>query len=112
VGCLPRLHVHGIQWRIVEQLFREQQHRYYGGIALPVLNREAAMIYRRCRPRESGDRYAHPAARVALWHQGDKPVRSLDLGEDVNDMVAFLDLAATVSPFCPRPLFASVRFRH
>jgi hypothetical protein len=39
-------------------------------------------------------------------------VRSLDLGEDVNDMVAFLDLAAAVSPFCPRPLFASVRFRH
>jgi hypothetical protein len=67
------------------------------------------MIYRRCRPRESGDRYAHRGAQVAL---GDKPVRSLDLGEDVNDMVALLDLAATVSPFCPRPLFASVRFRH
>jgi hypothetical protein len=27
----------GIQWRIVEQLFREQQRRYYGGIALQVL---------------------------------------------------------------------------
>ena len=26
-----------IQWRIVEQLFREQQRRYYGGIALQVL---------------------------------------------------------------------------
>ena len=37
MGCLPRLHVLGIQWRIVEQLFREQQHRYYGGIALQVL---------------------------------------------------------------------------
>ena len=56
------------------------------------------MTDRRCRPRESGDRYAHPAARVALWHQGDKPVRSLDLGEDVNDMVALLDPAATVRP--------------
>ena len=38
VGCLPRPHVHGIQWRIVELIFREQQHRYYGGIALPLLN--------------------------------------------------------------------------
>jgi hypothetical protein len=112
VGCLHRLLLVGIQWRIVEQLFREQQHLYYGGIAFQVLNREAATIYRRCRPRESGDRYAHRGAQVALWHQGDKPVRSLDLGEDVNDMVAFLDLAATVSPFCPRPVFASVRFRH
>jgi hypothetical protein len=71
------------------------------------------MADRRCRPRESGDRYARRGAPVAaLWHQGDKPVRSLDLGEDVNDMVALLDLAATVSPFCPRLLFASVRFRH
>src|SRR5215471_13518056 len=40
VGCLRRPHVHGIQWRIVEQLFREQQRRYYGGIALPVLKLE------------------------------------------------------------------------
>jgi hypothetical protein len=33
----------GIQWRIVERLFRERQRRYYGGIALQVLNREAAL---------------------------------------------------------------------
>jgi hypothetical protein len=60
--------------------------------------------------KEDGD--AHRGAQVALWHYGDKPVRSPDLGEDVGDMLALLDLAATVSPFCPRPVFASVRFRH
>jgi len=37
VGCLPRPHALAIQWRIVEQLFREQQRRYDGGIALQVL---------------------------------------------------------------------------
>src|SRR5262249_10768262 len=37
VGCLHRPHALAIQWRIVEQLFREQQRRYYGGIALEVL---------------------------------------------------------------------------
>src|SRR5215468_599226 len=37
VGCLHRPHAFAIQWRIVEQLFREQQRRYYGGIALQVL---------------------------------------------------------------------------
>src|SRR5262245_32920368 len=34
VGCLHRRLLVGIQWRIVEQLFRERQRRYYGGIAL------------------------------------------------------------------------------
>src|SRR5262245_23544557 len=37
VGCLHRRLLVGIQWRIVEQLFRERQRRYYGGIALQVL---------------------------------------------------------------------------
>jgi hypothetical protein len=59
------------------------------------------MIYRRCRPRER---------QVALCHYRDKPVRPLDLGEDVNDMVALLDLAATVSRFCPRPLLPRCAF--
>src|SRR5262249_35163411 len=31
VGCLHRPHALAIQWRIVEQLFREQQRRHYGG---------------------------------------------------------------------------------
>src|SRR5262249_35378430 len=37
VGCLHRRLLDGIQWRIGEQLFRERQRRYYGGIALQVL---------------------------------------------------------------------------
>src|SRR6516165_10811192 len=37
VGCLHRRLLDGIQWRIVEQLFRERQRRYYGGVALQVL---------------------------------------------------------------------------
>jgi hypothetical protein len=37
VGCLRRPHAHGIQWRIVERLFRAQQPRLHVGIALPVL---------------------------------------------------------------------------
>jgi hypothetical protein len=112
VGCLHRPHALAIQWRIVEQLFRKRQRRYYGGIALQVLKSRGRddRSPLSC-PRKWG-RYAHRDAQVALWHYGDKPVRSLDLGEDVNDMVALLDLAATVSPFCPRPVFASVRFRH
>jgi hypothetical protein len=42
VGCLPRPHALAIQWRIVEQLFREQQRRHYGGIALQVLKARTA----------------------------------------------------------------------
>src|SRR5262245_23732349 len=37
VGCLHRPHALAIQWRIIEQLFREQQRRHDGGIALQVL---------------------------------------------------------------------------
>src|SRR5215831_13104002 len=37
VGCLPRPHALAIQRRIVERLFPEQQRRYDGGIALPLL---------------------------------------------------------------------------
>src|SRR5262245_37974130 len=54
VGCLHRPHALAIQWRIVEQLFREQQRRYYGGIALQVLKSRRREDRRRCRPRESG----------------------------------------------------------
>jgi hypothetical protein len=42
VGCLHRRLLDGIQWRTVEQLFREQQCRYDGGIALQVLNTRTA----------------------------------------------------------------------
>jgi hypothetical protein len=42
VGCLHRPHALAIQWRIVEQLFREQQRRHYGGIALQVLKARTA----------------------------------------------------------------------
>src|SRR5262249_10571847 len=34
VGCLHRPHALAIQWRIVEQLFREQHRRYYGGVGV------------------------------------------------------------------------------
>jgi hypothetical protein len=39
VGCLSRRHALAIQWWIGERLFREQQRRYYGGIALSLLKR-------------------------------------------------------------------------
>src|SRR5215831_5311560 len=48
VGCLHRRLLVGIQWRIVEQLFRERQRRYYGGIALQVLKSRG--LDRACRP--------------------------------------------------------------
>src|SRR5262249_53367690 len=55
VGCLHRPHAHAIQWRIVEQLFREQQRRYYGGIALQVLkSRGCEDLSRLSSPRKRG----------------------------------------------------------
>src|SRR5215475_2158987 len=47
VGCLHRPHALAIQRRIVERLFPEQQRRYYGGIALPVLTATEASDWSR-----------------------------------------------------------------
>src|SRR5262245_60965896 len=55
VGCLHRRLLVGIQWRIVEHLFRERQRRYYGGITLQVLkSRGRDDLSPRSSPRKRG----------------------------------------------------------
>ena len=60
-----------VSWRIVEQFFREQQRRYHGGIALPVLNREADLCVR-ASPR-CGRSCLHCAADFVLTGRGSCP---------------------------------------